>query len=228
MPYNNCRMTPLMGIKAVIYDLDDTLVMTEEASWQLENKILRHMNRPEMTREQHRTNWGMPLEEAIFERSPGVSVDEFMRLYAQLLQEEITSGRLDNFTSNVTDTLKTLNDRGYQQFIVTSRNLLELQHLLNAKHHLQTVMRAIYHRDNTTGSKPDPSVFSWLYDYGFQPSACVYVGDSFHDAAAANAAGIHFIASLESGLRQRENFGLYQVDAFIIQFQDLLQLLPGD
>lgn len=220
-------MQPLTGIKTVIFDLDDTLIMSEEASWKLENKILKHMGRPEMTHQQHLANWGMPLEEAIAERSPGIDVDAFMMNFAKLFQSEVAAGGFDTFAPSVIDTLKMLNARGYQLFIVTSRSLLEVQHMMNAKHPLQSVMRAIYHRDNVTGDKPDPSVFSWVFDYGFTPTECVYVGDSFQDAAAANSMGLHFIASLESGLRQRENFGLYQVDAFIIQFQDLLLLLPA-
>lgn len=66
-------------IKLVALDFDDTLAMTEEATFQMENETARRMGYPPMTREAHKKNWGKPLEEAIVERFPGINPEEFMR-----------------------------------------------------------------------------------------------------------------------------------------------------
>lgn len=50
----------------------------------------------------------------------------------------------------------------------------------------------------------------------------MYVGDSPSDAQASNKAGLRFVASLESGIRQRQDFDDYRVDAFINRFPDVV------
>jgi phosphoglycolate phosphatase len=70
--------------------------------------------------------------------------------------------------------------------------------------------------------KPDPRAFdSLLEENSLEAQECVYVGDSLGDAAAAKGAKLHFIASLESGLKSREDFSGYPVDAFIGSFPEL-------
>jgi phosphoglycolate phosphatase-like HAD superfamily hydrolase len=54
---------------------------------------------------------------------------------------------------------------------------------------------------------------------------CVYVGDAVTDAIAANGAGMHFIAVLESGLRQKEDFKKVRVDFFAKKFSDTVSYL---
>jgi len=47
------------------------------------------------------------------------------------------------------------------------------------------------------------------------------VGGSPSDAQASNAAGLYFVASLQSGIRQRRDFANYRVDACIERFAKL-------
>ena len=71
--------------------------------------------------------------------------------------------------------------------------------------------------------KPDPRAFnSLLQDNNLRPDECLYVGDSISDAQSAKQAGLHFIASLESGLRRRQDFDGLPVDAFIQKFPDVV------
>jgi phosphoglycolate phosphatase len=71
--------------------------------------------------------------------------------------------------------------------------------------------------------KPDPRAFSGLLnDTGFEPEECVYVGDSLSDAQTANDAGLHFIASLESGLRQEQDFAKLVVDRYVHTFPEVV------
>ena len=70
--------------------------------------------------------------------------------------------------------------------------------------------------------KPDPRAFDLLLkDHSFDRAECVYVGDSPNDAIAAKQAGMHFIGSVESGVRTEADFEGLLTDVFIAHFTDL-------
>jgi phosphoglycolate phosphatase len=210
-------------IEAVIYDVDDTLCSTEAAAFELENHVLVQMGRIPMEREIHIETWGRPLEEAIALRSPGVDMDTFVALYSETVPQRVASGLLDVIPEASYQSLDRLKAAGKLGVIVTSRAQFELQHMLDAAHPLATRIADFYHKGNTAYHKPDPRVFDELfakYDQ-LSPERCVYVGDSVTDAQAANEAGLLFVASLESGLRSREDFADYKVAAFIGRFAEI-------
>jgi len=106
--------------------------------------------------------------------------------------------------------------------LLTSRTHGEFKHMLEPDHLLATRVKAFYYRDNTEFHKPDPRAFNELLQANsLEPQQCVYVGDSPSDAIASNQAGLHFIVSLESGIRQRQDFDEFGVGAFINRFSDL-------
>jgi phosphoglycolate phosphatase len=210
-------------IEAVIIDLDDTLCLTEAATFQMENEALQSLGRAPMPRELHRKTWGKPLFEIIATRSPGVDVAGFRVAFAPIIAEYVRAGKLDAITSDNFRALDRLAELGKRLFLLTSREHAELGHLLRPGHELGERITAFYYRDNMEFHKPDPRAFTKLLDdHVLQSAACVYVGDSPSDAAAANGAGIRFIASLESDLRTREDFQSYQVGAFIQTFPEVV------
>jgi FMN phosphatase YigB (HAD superfamily) len=90
-------------------------------------------------------------------------------------------------------------------------------------HLLTTRVKVIYHTGNTKYHKPDPRVFDELFvSHQFEPSECIYIGDSLTDAQATKGAGMKFIATLESGLHQKSDFDEYNVDAFVDKFPDIV------
>lgn len=112
--------------------------------------------------------------------------------------------------------------------ILTSRRHEELHHLLEPDHFLAQRVVAFYYRDNMQFHKPDPRAFDGLLrDHGLDASAAVYVGDSIIDAQAAKEAGLHFIASLESQLRSREDFDHLPVDRFISKFPEIVEAVES-
>ncbi len=111
---------------------------------------------------------------------------------------------------------------GLQHFVLSSRNYVEMKHFLDATNPLSVLVDAFYYQDNMQYHKPDPRAFAHIEEeHGLKPAECVYVGDQPGDAAAAKGAGLHFIANLEEGLRTREDFADYPVDAFINRFTEL-------
>lgn len=202
-------------IKLVALDFDDTLAMTEEATFQMENETARRMGYPPMTREAHKKNWGKPLEEAIVERFPGINPEEFMRKLYEAHQRYITEGKIDVISDENLRFLDKLLESGKKLAILTSRSFQEVEHLLSKDHHLAKRIDKFYHKDNSEFLKPDPRVFAkMLSDFAVSPRETVYLGDAITDAIAAKSANLHFIAILESGIRTKEDFAPYAVDFF--------------
>ncbi len=210
-------------IEAVVIDLDDTLSFTEAVCFEMENEVLRAVGQPLMSRELHRKTWGQPLFEVISTRSPRVDVAKFKVAYEPIISEYIQSGKLDSISQENYETLDKLIELGKLVMVLTSRTHAELKHLLEPDHRLAGKIKAFYYRDNMEFHKPDPRAFAELLrDNNLQPQQCLYVGDSVSDAQAAKEAGLHFVASLESGLRQRQEFDGLPVDGFIPKFPDIV------
>lgn len=213
-------------IKAVILDLDDTLCMTEQVSFAMENEALRRIGRQPMSRELHTANWGKPLYEAILERSPGIDVTEFRPVFEAVLTEFVSEGKLDDIPVKNLEALQTLDKQGMILEVVTSRTLEEVAHLLEPSHMLQRHIKVFRHRDNTQFHKPDPRVFAYIEaELGLRPEECLYVGDSVGDAAASLGAGLHFVANMESGIRTQADFKDYPDTIFVAEFPDVVDVV---
>lgn len=210
-------------IKLVILDFDDTLCLTEEACFHLENNVSMEMGFTPMSREKHKSNWGKPLAAAIVERIPGIDADEFMKRIGKVMEKYAEEGKQDPIAEENLHVLDTLRETGKKIAILTSRSFPEVRHLLHEAHPLSTRVEAFYHKDNSQFYKPDPRAFDQaISHFKILPEETVYVGDSVSDAEAANGAGLHFIAVLESELRTREDFKGQKVDFFAQKFTDIL------
>jgi phosphoglycolate phosphatase len=215
-------------IRAVIVDVDDTLCLTEEASFHLENEVLAEMRRPPMTRALHLSTWGEPLLEAMPHRSPGLDLDRFAALFPPMHQRYLAEGRLDVIPPSNLAALDRLVSEGRTIMLLTSRAEAEVRHLLAPDHALATRVTGAYHTGNTRFTKPDPRVFDELLtDTGFKPSQCVYIGDSPGDALAAGGADIPFIACLQSGVRHLNEFDPHYVTAAVDSFPEIPSVIAA-
>jgi HAD superfamily hydrolase (TIGR01509 family) len=214
-------------IKAIISDVDGNLIMTEEACWRLENEIFRQMNIPPMSREIHQQSWGVKLGEAVSIRSGGVAdVEQFWQLFPENYANFVEKGWLDAVEPENIVALKQIRAMQLEHYVLTSRTLAEMGHLMGDKSPLRSLIDAFYYQENMEFHKPDPRAFDHIERlHGLKPENCVYVGDQPGDAAAANGAGLRFIANLEEGLRTEEDFDGYAVDAFILKYSDLPAVL---
>ncbi|WP_306214761.1 HAD family hydrolase [Actinoplanes sp. RD1] len=209
-------------IRAVIVDVDDTLCLTEAASFDLENEVLARMGRPPMSRAVHLATWGEILLDAMPHRSPGLDLDRFAALFPAAHQAYLAAGRLDVIPPENLRALDALVAAGRTVLLLTSRAEAEVEHLLVPDHALAGRVTGAYHQGNTSFRKPDPRAFDELLaETGFRPGDCVYVGDSPGDAVAAAGAGIRFIACLQSGVRRLEDFDARHVTAVIETFAEL-------
>jgi len=210
-------------LRAVIVDVDDTLCLTEAASFDLENDVLALMGRPPMSRAVHLATWGEPLLVAMPHRSPGLDLRKFADLFPAENQRYLREGRLDVIPPENLEALDILVESGRTIMLLTSRAEAEVRHLLEPGHVLAARVTGGYHQGNTKFRKPDPRVFDELLDEtGFRPEECVYVGDSPGDAVAAAGAGLRFIAGLQSGVRRADEFEPRFVSAVVSTFPGIV------
>ena len=210
-------------IKAVIVDVDDTLCLTEAASFDLENEVLARMGRPPMSRTVHLSTWGETLLDAMPHRSPGLDLGRFAELFPAAHREYLAAGRLDVIPPENLRALDELLAAGRTVLLLTSRAEAEVEHMLAPDHVLAGRVSAAYHLGNTRFPKPDPRAFDELLaETALTPGECVYVGDSPGDALAAGGAGIAFIACLQSGVRRLDEFDPRYVTAAIDAFPGLV------
>ncbi|MFI6317163.1 HAD family hydrolase [Nonomuraea sp. NPDC050556] len=210
----------------VAVDVDDTLCLTEAACFDLENEVLARIGRPPMRRAVHLATWGQTLLEAMPLRSPGVDLGRFEAVYREVLREYVGEGLLDVVAQENLDALDALAGAGRTVALLTSRTEAEVEHLVDPSHVLAGRVSGVFHGGNTRFGKPDPRAFDELLAAGgLEPSECVYVGDSPGDAAAANGAGLRFVACLQSGVRARADFAPHQVDAFIDAFPEVVAVV---
>ncbi|MFC7279558.1 HAD family hydrolase [Paractinoplanes rhizophilus] len=210
-------------LRAVIVDVDDTLCLTEAASYDLENEVLALMGRAPMTRTVHLATWGEPLLDAMPHRSPGVDLSRFAELFPAVNRRYLAEGRLDVIPPENLAALDSLAADGRTVLLLTSRAEAEVRHLLEPGHALAARVTGAYHQGNTRFRKPDPRVFDELLaETGFRPGECVYVGDSPGDAVAAGGAGIRFIACLQSGVRRLDEFDARHVTAAVATFPEII------
>jgi len=209
-------------IKLILVDFDDTLCLSEEACFHVENEIASKLGHAPMTREAHQSNWGKPLKDAIVERIPDIDAEAFMKLFPEISQKHILEGTFDNVSKENLDILRQLKTKGYKVVILTSRQHCEVEYLISDKSPLMSIVDGFFYQERYTYKKPDPRVFQLpgsLFSADF--SDMVYVGDAFTDVQWCKAAGVHFIASIESGLRTKEDFEKLGAKWFIKRFSEL-------
>lgn len=209
-------------IKLILVDFDDTLCLSEEACFHLENEIAAKMGFPPMTRNVHQANWGKPLKDAIAERIPGIDADKFMGLFSEISRKHIEEGTFDHVSEENLNILRILRQKGYKVVIQTSRQHCEVEYLISDQSPLTPVIDGFFYQERYKYKKPDPRVFEFpLKEFEIPFSEMVYVGDAFTDVQWCRAAGVHFIASIESGLRTQEDFEKLGAKWFIHKFSEL-------
>jgi phosphoglycolate phosphatase-like HAD superfamily hydrolase len=213
-------------IKLVVIDFDDTLCLTEEATFFIENEVAVEMGYTPMTREAHKKNWGKNLSEAIIERVPGVDVEKFLYRLEEVHMAHASQGKVDTITAENLKALDQIVSSGLKLGLLTARSFREAQHLLHQDHPLSKRVERFYHLDNSEFAKPDPRAFNQiLKDFNVEADKTIYIGDAFGDAICANGAGVHFVAVLESGIRTKDDFKSFQVDYFATTFVEAVNAI---
>jgi HAD superfamily hydrolase (TIGR01549 family) len=207
-------------IKAVIFDLDDTLVKTHVVKWAQHKAVARDTYGRELTDEKLREHWGKPFNALVAALHDNVDTLENM-LAAYAANAHLFPKELHDAT---TDTIHVLLERGIKLGIVTATNKVFLLRDLKQLNIPSEEFFFLQAADETDFHKPDPRVFDQILGKlereGISKDETMYVGDAVNDWYAARDAGMHFVG-VTTGLHSAEEFSAAGAPKTIARLSEL-------
>lgn len=212
------------AVRAVVFDLDGTLLDSYAAIHDSLNFVLRAFSRPEVTLEETRSRVGHGLD-ALIARSlaPG-HIAEGVRLFRE--RYETAGPESTRLLPGAEEVTRVLLARGMRLAIASNKPAVFSRQLLSA---LGVVDRFDFVGGPDDGFPPKPApdmVFVALATLGVRATEAVFVGDMPIDIATARSAGMASIA-VPTGSSTREELLGAGPDLLIERLADLMRLLPG-
>lgn len=210
-----------MPIKTILFDLDGTLLDTNELIIQsFQHTYKKHLNK-EMPRDKIIQSFGEILQHTM-EREFGECCEEALHTYRNF--------QLSNFYHYITmhagvqEALKFLYEKDYKLGVVTSR--LNESALKGLKHFdLDVYFGSIIGADDTDRHKPDPTpAFMALEELDGKPQEAMMVGDSPYDVRCGKNAGMTTVAVGWSAL-PREMYMQHDPDYVVESMEELVALI---
>lgn len=194
-------MTTLRARRAVIFDIDGTLVDTREAHLASWSQVLAEFDMP-ATRQRL---------EALFGKHSDEWARELLTPERQAEGPAIVARKNDVFRAHLGDLrpfpkarelLRALRDNGKRIAFATGATKDELAHHLRLLEAAELADATAYDREVARG-KPAPDIYALAgRRLGAPASDTVAVGDSLYDVESAQAAGIECVALLTGGFTE--------------------------
>jgi phosphoglycolate phosphatase len=196
--YNNSM------IKAVLFDLDDTLIKTSETKYEALKCAANHFYRLELTTEMIHTHWGKPYKQFMKDLFGEIDTVESIINNYYSIRGKFPSPAYESAVSVVEE----LSNSYFVGLVTATTKQLVKDDLASAGFKMSS-FSYIQTSEKTTVHKPNPSVFKpiliILSEKNISPAEIVYVGDSPADCKAARGAGFHFIG-LVNRTSKKEDF----------------------
>jgi len=211
-------------INTVIFDLDGTLVDTNELiadSWRY--TVKEHTGR-DMSDEEIRKTLGEILLDSMRWVMPEVDPEEALETY-RIYQRSIFIDRIKLY-DGAEETLRALKEAGCTIGLLTSRLTASTGKAL-AHFKIAELFDAVLTASDTVKFKPDPEpVYIILEKLGKKPGESMFVGDTVHDIEAGLASGLFTVLVDWSYALPREmREGAPAPDAIIEKMEDLLKFI---
>lgn len=178
-------------VQAILFDLDGTLIDTNELIIQTFQTVLDERFPGKYSRETILPFLGPPLYET-FQQVDPTQVDELIAAYRKWNVENHDA--MVQAFPGVIETLAELHARGIKLAIVSTKRNEMIERALNLMN-VRQYFTAVIGLDDVKNAKPDPEpVQLALSKLEVDPTHALMVGDNFHDIVAARAAGVDSVA----------------------------------
>jgi pyrophosphatase PpaX len=209
-------------IDTVLFDLDGTIVDTNELIIQAFLYALEGKTPEPITREFLSMNMGRPLIEQMKRFTGQEDVDDVIATY-----REFHVRRHDELVADfphVREVLTELHDRGIRMGVVTSK-VRKTTGMSLELYGLDQLMSVIVTIDDVVNAKPHAEpVLKALEALGADPSRTLMVGDSSYDILSGQAAGVR-TAGVSWSLKGAEYLSGYKPDYMLHDMRELLEIV---
>ncbi len=219
-------MKDLQKIRAIVFDLDGTLLDTLPDIGAGSNAALRHSGLPERSLAAYRKLVGngirVLIRRAVPEGTPDDVYERTLAYYLQYYPEHCTVHT--GFFPGVEQMLAGLNSAGYILGVLSNKTEKTAVRIID--HFFpQSPFRLVWGNNGQRPLKPDPSAGRLLCEeLGVSPDELMYVGDGDTDMEFASKNGF-FAAGVTWGYRDRDVLTQYGADALIDSAGQLPKLL---
>ncbi len=189
-----------MAYKAVLFDMDGTVLDTLENLWAAVNVSLRRFSLPEASLEAVRAGLGNGAAHLIAAVTPAEQAAEVLAFYKPYYDAHCNL-RTRPYPG-ILPLMERLRARGVRQAIISNKPDPAVQELARA--YFPGLLDSAVGESETVRRKPNPdAVLSAVRQMGLSVEDCVYIGDTEVDLATAKNAGMACIA-VSWGFRSRE------------------------
>lgn len=211
--FENGRMLKQNGLNTVIFDFDYTLGDTTNGIVQSAQYALEQMGEEERTYEEIKKTIGLSLSET-YKKLTGnrdeARADRFFDLFKEKADEVMVDSA--ELYPGVKEMLVELYEQGCRLGIVTTKFAYRVRNIMK-KFDAEDLFDVFIGVGDVTKVKPDPEgLLLAVEKLGAKTEEVLYVGDSYVDAMAAEAAGMKF-AGVLTGTTTREEFERYPGEA---------------
>ncbi|GGF31602.1 pyrophosphatase PpaX [Halobacillus andaensis] len=212
-----------MSIKTILFDLDGTLIDTNEliiASFT--HTVKQYADRP-YSREEILNFIGPPLRDSLAKVNAG-QVEAMVTTYRE--HNVANHDRFVTAYDGVVDTIKELKSKGYRLGIVTTKMRHTVQMGLELTG-LDGLFEVVVTLDDVKHAKPNPEpVLKAMNQLDGRPEQTLMVGDNTHDIEGGKNAGT-LTAGVAWTIKGREVLEELEPDFMLAQMNDLLDIVGG-
>ena len=211
--------------KAVLFDLDGTLLNTLEDLWTSVNHVMRTFGEPEHSMEAVRHFVGNGVRNLMRRAVPGGEDNpHFEEELAAQIQYYRAHGKV--YTKpyeGILDMLLSLRDQGFLVAILSNKDEVAAKEL--SEYFFRGKYDLVLGNTKERPRKPDPTIIrAALTQFGVGERDVLYVGDSETDAETAENAGVDYVL-VSWGFRERSVLEQFKAKAIIDRPEELLGLL---
>ena len=214
-----------MSLKAVLFDLDGTLLDTAPDFKTSLNLLLHEEGKAPLTEEEVKVMVSHGSADLIANAFQISSKDPaFEPLRARLLTFYLANlSKNTRYFDGIESSLEFIAEQGLGYGIVTNKPMMYAEKILEDLH---IKVDCLVCPDQVNRPKPDPEAMFYACDkIGYSPSECIFVGDHVRDIIAGRDSGMPTVAAAYGYIPANESVEDWQADYIIHQPSELRPIL---